>query len=72
MQISGPITQGEFLRRVGIESRAARLKQNATPLQAADIDAALARLTAPDQMGDLFQVLAIADPKLGILPGFDR
>jgi NADH dehydrogenase [ubiquinone] 1 alpha subcomplex assembly factor 7 len=68
----GPITQGEFLRRLGITQRAARLKENATPLQAADIDSALARLTAPDQMGELFKVLAIADPKLGPLPGFDR
>lgn len=68
----GPITQGIFLRRLGIEQRAARLKQNATPQQAADIDTALTRLTAGDQMGELFKVLAIADPKLGALPGFDR
>ena len=67
----GPLAQGDFLRRLGIEERAARLKANATPQQAADIDAALARLTAPDQMGELFKVLAIADPKLGALPGFD-
>jgi NADH dehydrogenase [ubiquinone] 1 alpha subcomplex assembly factor 7 len=67
----GPVTQGDFLRRLGIAQRAARLKQNATPQQAADIDAALARLTAPDQMGELFKVLAIGDPKLGPLPGFD-
>ena len=70
-QAHGPVTQGDFLRRLGIEQRAARLKQNATPQQAADIDAALARLTEPDQMGDLFKVLAIADRKLGALPGFD-
>jgi len=70
--VHGPIAQGEFLRRLGIEARAARLKESATPPQAADIDAALARLTAPDQMGELFKVLAIADPKLGPLPGFDR
>ncbi len=70
--VHGPITQGEFLRRLGIDARAARLKQNATPQQVADMDAALARLTAPDQMGDLFKALAIADAKLGPLPGFDR
>ena len=68
----GPLTQGEFLRRLGIEQRAARLKANATPQQAADLDAGLARLTAPDQMGELFKVVAIAHPKLGLLPGFDR
>lgn len=70
--VHGPITQGVFLRRLGIEERAARLRQNATPPQAADIAAALTRLTAPDQMGDLFKVLAIAHPDLGTLPGFDR
>jgi SAM-dependent MidA family methyltransferase len=67
----GPVTQGEFLLRLGIEARAARLKQNATPKQAADIDAALARLTSPDEMGELFKVLAIAHPQPGTLPGFD-
>jgi SAM-dependent MidA family methyltransferase len=67
----GPLTQGDFLRRLGIEERAARLKGKATPQQAAEIDSALARLTAPDQMGELFKVLAIVDPKLGVPPGFD-
>ena len=67
----GPIPQGEFLRRLGIVERAVRLKTNATPEQSADIDAALARLTAPDQMSELFKVLAIANPKLEPLPGFD-
>ena len=69
--MNGPLTQGEFLRRLGIEQRATRLKQNATSQQAADIDTAFARLTAPDQMGESFKVLAFADPKLGALPGFD-
>ena len=68
----GPLGQGEFLRRLGIAQRAARLKANATAQQAADIDSALTRLTAPDQMGESFKVLAIADPKLGAPPGFDR
>jgi NADH dehydrogenase [ubiquinone] 1 alpha subcomplex assembly factor 7 len=69
--VHGPITQGAFLRRLGIEQRAVHLQQNATPQQAADIDTAVVRLTAPDQMGELFKVLAIANPDLGLLPGFD-
>jgi NADH dehydrogenase [ubiquinone] 1 alpha subcomplex assembly factor 7 len=71
MGVNGPLSQGEFLRRLGIAQRAARLKANATPEQCLDIDSALARLTAPDQMGELFKVLALTDPKLGTLPGFD-
>ena len=71
VNVNGPLTQGEFLRHLGIAQRAARLKANATPQQAVDIDTALARLTAPDQMGELFKVLALADPTLGTLPGFD-
>jgi SAM-dependent MidA family methyltransferase len=67
----GPLSQGEFLRRLGIAQRAARLQAKATPQQAADIDAALTRLTAPDQMGELFKVLAITDPRLAAPPGFD-
>jgi NADH dehydrogenase [ubiquinone] 1 alpha subcomplex assembly factor 7 len=69
----GPIGQGEFLRRLGIEARAAKLRAAATPAQSADIDRALARLTGSglDQMGALFKAIAFADRKLGPLPGFD-
>jgi NADH dehydrogenase [ubiquinone] 1 alpha subcomplex assembly factor 7 len=70
VQVSGPLAQGEFLRCLGITQRAARLKDNATPRQAAEIDSALARLIAPEQMGELFKVLAFADRQLGVLPGF--
>jgi NADH dehydrogenase [ubiquinone] 1 alpha subcomplex assembly factor 7 len=70
-RVHGPVTQGDFLHRLGIAQRAARLRQNATSQQAADIAAALARLTAADQMGALFKVLAIAHRDLGMPPGFD-
>lgn len=71
--VQGPLTQGEFLRRIGIELRAQGLKASASPQQAADIDSAVARLTqtGPTGMGDLFKVMAIADPRLGKLPGFE-
>jgi SAM-dependent MidA family methyltransferase len=70
-QAHGPVAQGDFLRRLGIEVRAERLKASATAQQVADIDAALARLIAGDQMGDLFKVLAIAHPDIGALAGFE-
>ena len=67
----GPIAQRAFLRNLGIETRAAMLKK-ASPHRAAEIDTALARLIEPGErgMGELFKVLALADPKLGALPGF--
>ncbi|HML07437.1 MAG TPA: SAM-dependent methyltransferase [Xanthobacteraceae bacterium] len=71
-RIHGPISQGEFLRRLGIDKRAAALKARVPPDKATEIDTALARLTASGAqgMGDLFKALAIADPRLGELPGF--
>jgi NADH dehydrogenase [ubiquinone] 1 alpha subcomplex assembly factor 7 len=57
--VYGPQTQGAFLKALGIEARAAKLRDKAEKPQ--DIDAALARLTAMDVrgMGELFKVLAI-------------
>ncbi len=72
-RIHGPVSQGDFLRQIGIEQRAAALKTRASPENTAKIDGALARLTTagPKGMGELFKVLAIADPKFGLLPGFE-
>jgi NADH dehydrogenase [ubiquinone] 1 alpha subcomplex assembly factor 7 len=71
-RVCGPLAQGAFLARLGINERAATLKA-ASPGRAREIDAGLARLTAdgPDGMGDLFKVIAIADQQLGLLPGLD-
>jgi NADH dehydrogenase [ubiquinone] 1 alpha subcomplex assembly factor 7 len=72
-RVHGPLAQGAFLRRLGIEARAAALRAKASVVQAADIDAALARLTGsgPEAMGGLFKAVAFADARLGALPGFD-
>lgn len=72
-RVHGPLPQGEFLRRLGIEQRAAALKAAAPPAYAGTIDAALVRLTSEDRsgMGRLFKAIAVADPKLKRLPGFD-
>jgi NADH dehydrogenase [ubiquinone] 1 alpha subcomplex assembly factor 7 len=66
----GPVNQGAFLQRLGIEERAARLKKAATERQAADIDAALTRLTHGSAMGDLFKVLAVCQKDVSPPPGF--
>ena len=54
----GPVSQGRFLTALGLRSRADRLKRD-NPEHAADIDAAVMRLTRPEQMGTLFKVLAV-------------
>ena len=59
----GPVGQGDFLCRLGIAERAGTLKRHASPEQVRAIDAALARLIAPDQMGTLFRVLALGDDR---------
>jgi len=67
-----PLEQGHFLRRLGIEARAAKLKASASSQQAVAIDAAVARLTGSgrSEMGRLFKVAGFAQPPLQ-LPGFD-
>jgi len=72
-RVHGPLAQGDFLRRLGIETRAASLKASARPDQAGSVDAALARLIGSDSgdMGTLFKAMAIADRRIASLPGFD-
>lgn len=67
---TGIAPQGDFLRAMGIELRAAQLKKAATDTQAKDIDSALNRLTDSFQMGVLFKVLAFSHPDLPSAPGF--
>jgi NADH dehydrogenase [ubiquinone] 1 alpha subcomplex assembly factor 7 len=64
--VFGPTGQGDFLRALGIETRAASLKARASPEQAIAVDAALRRLVAADAMGMLFKAVAIASP--GLVP----
>ena len=63
------IAQGEWLLRVGIEARAQSLSR-ANPDRAADIQSALDRLTASEQMGSLFKVIAVHSPDWPAPAGF--
>jgi SAM-dependent MidA family methyltransferase len=69
--VTGCLGQGEFLRLLGIEHRADRLKAG-RPDAAPVIDRQLARLTADDQMGTLFKACAIFSPRSLVVPGFEE
>jgi len=60
-QVSGPVGQGAWLNVLGIDSRARTLAKSA-PERADDIAAAQTRLTAQEQMGELFKVMALVSP----------
>ncbi|MEO8926991.1 MAG: SAM-dependent methyltransferase [Caulobacteraceae bacterium] len=62
-------SQGDFLRALGIETRAAALA-GARPDSAGLIARQLARLIAPGQMGDLFKAACVHAPGL-VPPGFE-
>jgi NADH dehydrogenase [ubiquinone] 1 alpha subcomplex assembly factor 7 len=66
----GPVTQGAFLKRLGIDTRAEILMRNAAPDIARDVRLALHRLTSPDAMGTMFRALAYAHLSLPEPPGF--
>jgi NADH dehydrogenase [ubiquinone] 1 alpha subcomplex assembly factor 7 len=73
----GPVPQGEWLARLGIRERAAKLRQHADGRQRAAIDSALLRLAgngAVDSganMARLFKTLAVTAPGLSVPPGFE-
>ena len=63
-------TQSEWLSRIGIAQRADVLAR-ANPDHAKAISSALARLTDPAQMGELFKVIALHAPQWPAPAGFE-
>jgi NADH dehydrogenase [ubiquinone] 1 alpha subcomplex assembly factor 7 len=72
-RVHGPVTQGEFLKRLGIETRAVTLMAKASHEVSEDISGALKRLTdsARGGMGEMFKVLGVSEPQLTSLAGFN-
>ena len=66
----GPVTQAEFLGRLGIIERASKLMA-ANPAKAAGIEAGVARLMAPGGMGTRFKAIGVRGSGLPVLPGFE-
>jgi len=67
----GPIGQGAFLIGLGLNERLQRLLAAANQQQQLDLVSGAERLVAPDQMGELFKVLALASPGLSTPPPFE-
>jgi NADH dehydrogenase [ubiquinone] 1 alpha subcomplex assembly factor 7 len=65
----GPITQAEFLGRLGIAERAARLMA-ANSERAGEIETGVQRLMSPTGMGELFKAMAVRSRTLPSPPPF--
>ena len=63
-------TQGEWLRRLGIDARAGALAE-AHPGEAGEIETARKRLCDSEAMGELFKVIAIHSPDWPAPAGFE-
>jgi NADH dehydrogenase [ubiquinone] 1 alpha subcomplex assembly factor 7 len=70
--VHGPIDQGDFLRALGIDQRAAALSARASAEMAAEIESARTRLVGKgkDEMGALFKAMVVANRALSRPPGF--
>ena len=69
--VHGPVPQGAFLARLGLEARQRRLLAAAEPARRADIRSRCRRLVAPDQMGVLFKAVALTGPDAPVPAGFE-
>ena len=58
-KVSGHITQGEFLKAIGLNVRAEKLAEGADAATKRNLLAAVDRLTSPQHMGEIFKVLVI-------------
>ncbi len=66
----GPVSQGEFLERLGLVIRLERLSAGKSAAEAADLFAGAHRISSSSQMGELFKALCISSPSLPEPAGF--
>ena len=69
-RIDGPVTQAEFLGRLGIVERASHLMA-ANPDKAAELEAGIVRLMTPQGMGGRFKAIGVRTKDIPTLPGFE-
>ncbi len=71
VKVHGPVTQGQFLDRLGLALRIEMLCKGKTAEEVAKIQAGASRIAASNQMGEIFKVLCISSPSLPTPSGFD-
>ena len=69
MTAHGPQTQGQWLRDLGLEARAAVLSQS-QPGKRSEIARQIWRLTDTEQMGELFKLVCLDSADVPPPPGF--
>lgn len=69
IRVQGPVAQGDWLGRLGIQARAEALAA-AAPDRSEEVRAALDRLVLPGQMGRLFRVMGLSAPTWPAPEGF--
>ena len=60
----GPVTQGDFLLKMGLREREEMLRKRADARARIRLGKAAQRLVAGNQMGQLFKVLAVTHPDM--------
>jgi SAM-dependent MidA family methyltransferase len=68
--VQGPVAQGDWLRRLGIDARAEALARSA-PQRTDELRVASDRLVSPEQMGRLFRVMGLSAQAWPALEGFE-
>lgn len=70
--VYGPVSQGTFLDRLGLALRAEMLCKGKDEDTIKEIRAGAERIAAPNQMGEIFKVLAVTSAELPAPAGFDN
>ncbi len=68
--VHGPVLQGAFLARLGIEFRLQRLCEKVSDKKAKELRVGVHRLIHPDEMGALFKAMCLSSPGLATPAGF--
>lgn len=68
-RVHGPVEQGAFLLTLGLAERAGRLGSGKDAATQAELVGQVERLVSPEEMGQLFKVIAVTPAKVSV-PGF--